>query len=340
MRPCYHGAEQEIEMRHIPSRRSVLAGTAAALAAPFLSRAAGAQSWPARPVRVIIPYPPGGGADTTGRIFFAKLSEALGQQFVIDNRGGAGGTIAEAVAAKADPDGYTILYDATAFSVNPFLYGKLSFDYGKDFQPVFLASLVPNILVVNKDVPVKTVADVIAMAKAAPDGIDFASSGNGTVQHLSLEMFRHMTGTKINHIPYRGGGPALNDVMGGQVKFFFSNGSASIGQVQAGAVKAIAHTGKGRLGTLPDLPPVSDTIPGFEAYEWNGVFVPTGTPREIVQKLNAGLNGMLKQPEVTERLNKLNIDYRENTPEEFGAFVKAEMEKWSRVVKEANIKLG
>ncbi len=146
---------------------------------------------------------------------------------MIDNRGGAGGTIAEAIAAKADPDGYTILYDATAFSINPFLYSKLSFDYGKDFQPVLLTTLVPNILVVNKDVAAKSVADVIALAKAAPDGLDFASSGNGTVQHLSLEMFRHMTGTKINHIPYRGGGPALNDVIGGQVKYFFSNGSAS-----------------------------------------------------------------------------------------------------------------
>ena len=324
----------------IATRRSFLSSAAATLATPLLADSALAQSWPARPVRVIIPYPPGGGADTVGRIYFAKLSEALGQQFVIDNRGGAGGTIAEAVAAKADPDGYTILYDATAFSVNPFLYQRLPFDYGKDFQPVFLASLVPNILVVNKEVPAKTVADVIAMAKAAPDGLDFASSGNGTVQHLSLEMFRHMTGTKINHIPYRGGGPALNDLIGGQVKFFFSNGSASIGHVQAGAVKAIAHTGRGRLNTLPDLPPVADTIPGFEAYEWNGVVVPAGTPREIVQKLNTSLNALLKQGDVPERLKKLNVDYRENTPEEFGTFVKAEMEKWSRVVKEANIKLG
>jgi tripartite-type tricarboxylate transporter receptor subunit TctC len=323
-----------------PTRRRLLKGAAAALASPLFARAASAQSWPTRSVRVIIPYPPGGGADTTGRIFFARLTEHFGQQFVIDNRAGAGGTIAEAVAAKADPDGYTILYDATAFSVNPFLYTKLSFDYGKDFQPVFLASLVPNILVVNKDVPAKTVADVIALAKAAPDGLDFASSGNGTVQHLSLEMFRHMTGTKIHHIPYRGGGPALNDVMGGQVKFFFSNGSASIGQVQAGAVKAIAHTGHGRLRTLPDLPPVSDTIPGFEAYEWNGVFVPAGTPGEIIAKLNAGLNAMLKEPAVTDRLDNLNVAYRPNTPDDFRAFVAAEMEKWSRVVKEANIKLG
>jgi tripartite-type tricarboxylate transporter receptor subunit TctC len=332
-------AQGETTLRTTIDRRHILKG-AAALAAPLLARSASAQSWPAHSVRVIIPYPPGGGADTTGRIFFAKLSDALGQSFVIDNRGGAGGTIAEAVAAKADPDGYTVLYDATAFSVNPFLYTKLSFDYGKDFQPVFLASLVPNILIVSKDVPANTVADVIAMAKASPDGLNFASSGNGTVQHLSLEMFRHMTGTRINHIPYRGGGPALNDVMGGQVKFFFSNGSASIGHVLAGAVKAIAHTGRGRLGTLPDLPPVSDTIPGFEAYEWNGVFLPAGAPREIVTKLNAGLNSLLKQADVTDRLKKLNIDYRENTPEEFGAFVKAEMEKWSRVVKEANIKLG
>src|SRR5438067_3781431 len=328
-------------LRHTITRRRVLKGTAAALATPFLPRAASAQAaWPTRAVRVIIPYPPAGGADTVGRIYFAKLSEALGQQFVIDNRGGAGGTIAEAAAAKADPDGYNILYDATAFSVNPFLYSKLPFDYVKDFQPVFLASLVPNLLIVNKDVAAKTVADVIALAKAAPDGIDFASSGNGTVQHLSLEMFRHMTGTRINHIPYRGGGPALNDVMGGQVNFFFSNGSASIGQVQAGAVKAIAHTGRGRLRTAPDLPPVSDTIPGFEAYEWNGVFVPTGTPAAIIEKLNAGLNAMLNEPAVTERLDKLNVAYRPNTPEEFRAFVAAEMEKCSRVVKEANIKLG
>jgi tripartite-type tricarboxylate transporter receptor subunit TctC len=334
-----HG-EDFLHHKPNPTRRRLLTTAGAALAAPLIGKAAMAQAaWPSRPVRAIVPYPPGGGADTTARIILGKLGESLGQQFVIDNRGGAGGTIAEAVAAKADPDGYTILYDATAFSVNPFLYPKLSFDYNKDFQPVFLASLVANLLLVNNAVPAKTVADVIALAKAAPDGLDFASSGNGTVQHLCLEMFRHMTGTKINHIPYRGGGPALNDVMGGQVKFFFSNGSASIGQVQGGAVKALAHTGKGRLGTLPDLPPVSDTIPGFEAYEWNGVFVPTGTPPEIIQKLNTGLNAMIKEPEVAARLKKLNVEYRANTPEEFRTFVAAEMEKWSRVVKEANIKL-
>ena len=328
-------------MFHIkPTRRRLLKGAAATLATPFLMRSASAQDWPTKPVRVIVPYPPGGGADTVSRIFFTRLSETWGQQFVIDNRGGAGGTIAAAMAAKADPDGYTILYDATAFSVNPFLYSNLSFDYGKAFQPVFLASLVPNILVVTPSVEAKTVADVIALAKATSGGLDFASSGNGTVQHLSLEMFRYMTGTQINHIPYRGGGPALNDVIGGQVKFFFSNGSASVGLVQSGKVRGIAHTGKGRLATLPDLPPVSDTIPGFEAFEWNGVFVPAGTSPAIIQKLNTGLNAMLRDPVVIDRLDKLNVSYRPNTPDDFRAFVAAEMEKWSRVVKDANIKLG
>jgi tripartite-type tricarboxylate transporter receptor subunit TctC len=296
--------------------------------------------YPARPVRVIVPYPAGGGADTVSRILLAKLSDGLGQQFVIENRGGAGGTIGAAVAAKAERDGYTVLYDATAFSVNPSLYARLPYDTLNDFQPVFLASLVPNLLVVHPSVEAKTVEDVIAIAKAAPGGLDWASSGNGTVQHLSLELFRLRTGVKLNHIPYRGGGPALNDLIGGQVKFFFSNGAASIGHIQSGALRAIAHTGRGRLRTLPDIPAVAETLPGFEAYEWNGVFVPAGTPAPIVAKLNAGLNAVLRQQEVIDRLNALNVEFRENTPEEFRAFVKAEMQKWERVVREANITLG
>jgi tripartite-type tricarboxylate transporter receptor subunit TctC len=233
-----------------------------------------------------------------------------------------------------------ILHDGTAFSVNGSLYPNLPFDYRTDFDPVFLASLVPNILVVTPSLPVKTIADVIAFAKASPGGIDMASSGNGTLQHLSLEMFRHQTGIKINHVPYRGGGIALTDVMSGQVKFFFANGSSVVGQIQGGVVKAIAHTGKGRLASLPDIPPVSDTLPGFEAFEWNGVFVPHGTPADIVRKLNAGLNAALRAPDVVTRFKELNIESRENTPEEFGSFVRSQMDLWSRVVKEANIKLG
>jgi tripartite-type tricarboxylate transporter receptor subunit TctC len=319
------------------TRRTLLAGMAAA---PFAGGAAAQSAWPDRPVRVMVPYPPAGGADTTARILFGKLGADLGQQFVIENRGGAGGTIGEAMVARAPADGYTILHDATAFSVNSSLYPDLPFDYRKDFDPVFLASLVPNILVATPSVPVKTVADVVAFAKASPGGIDMASSGNGTLQHLSLEMFRHMTGVNINHVPYRGGGLALTDVMSGQVKFFFANGSSVIGLINGGQVKAIAHTGKGRLAGLPDIPPVSDTLPGFEAFEWNGVFVPHGTSPAIVQKLNAGLNEALRSPDVSARFAQLNIESRPNTPEEFRTFVQGQMELWGRVLNEANIRLG
>jgi len=319
------------------SRRALLAGIATA---PFVRGASAQAAWPNRPVQTMVPYPPAGGADTTARILYAKVGAILGQQFVIENRGGAGGTIGEALVAKAAPDGYTILHDGTAYSINGALYSNLPFDYNRDFDAVALVSLVPNILVVTPSLPVNTLADVIAYAKAAPDGIDMASSGNGTLQHLSLEMFRFMTGVKVNHVPYRGGGPALNDVMGGQVKFFFSNGSSVVGMIQGGKVKAIAHTGKGRLKSLPDIPPVSDTLPGFEAYEWNGVFVPHGTPPDIVRTLNGAINEAIRAPDVKEHFERLNIDSRPNTPEEFGAFVKDQMERWGKVVKEANIKLG
>jgi tripartite-type tricarboxylate transporter receptor subunit TctC len=319
------------------TRRSALA---ALVGAAFTGAATAQAAWPERPVRVMVPYPPAGGADTTARIIYAKLSEILGQQFAVENRGGAGGTIGEELVAKAAPDGYTILHDATAFSVNGTLYQNLPFDYRRDFDPVFLISLVPNILVATPSTPVQTVADLIALAKASPGGIDMASSGNGTLQHLCLEMFRQRTGIKINHVPYRGGGLALTDVMAGQVKFFFANGSAAIGLIEGGKLKAIAHTGKGRLANLRDVPPISETLPGFEAYEWNGVFVPHGTPPMIVQKLNASLNAALVSPQVSARFAELNIESRQNTPAEFRAYVENQMELWSRVVKEANIKLG
>lgn len=319
------------------SRRTLLAGIAAA---PFVPSASAQAAWPNRSVSVMVPYPPAGGADTTARILYAKVGTILGQQFVIENRGGAGGTIGEAAVAKAAPDGYTILHDASAYSVNGALYSNLPFDYNKDFDAVGLVSLVPNILVVTPSLPVNTMADVIAYAKAAPDGIDIASSGNGTLQHLSLEVFRFMTGAKVNHVPYRGGGPALNDVIAGQVKFYFANGSAVVGMIQGGQVKAIAHTGKGRLKSLPDIPPASDSLPGFEAYEWNGVFVPHGTPPAIVSSLNGAINEAIRAPDVKERFEQLNIDSRRNTPEEFRAFVKDQIERWGNVVKEANIKIG
>jgi len=291
-------------------------------------------------VRVMVPYPPAGGADTTARIIYARLSQDFGQQFAIENRGGAGGTIGEQAVASAAPDGYTILHDATAFSVNASLYQDLPFDYRNDFDPVFLVAQVANILVVTPSVAVTTVADVIAFAQASPGGIDMASSGNGTLQHLLLELFARAAGIKINHIPYRGGGLAMTDVMAGQVKFYFANGSAAVGLIQSGKLKAIAHTGKGRLASLPDIPPLSDTLPGFEGYDWNGVFVPHGTPAAIALKLNAGLNAALISPQVAARFAELNIQSRPNTPEEFRAYVESQMQLWNRVVKEANIKLG
>jgi tripartite-type tricarboxylate transporter receptor subunit TctC len=333
--------EDNVQPAHAFTRRRFLAGSAAAAGLVSPMRAAFAQTtYPARPVKVVIPYPPAGGADTVGRLLFQKLGEMWGQQFVIDNRGGAGGTIAAAAVAKAEHDGYTIMYDATAFSVNPSLYPRLPYDTVKDFEPIFLSALISNLLVVNKAVEAKTVADVIALAKATPGGLDWASSGNGTVQHLALEMFRHQAGIKLNHIPYRGGGPVLNDLIAGQVKFYFSNAAASIGHVQAGTLKCLAHTGKGRLATLPDVPAVAETLPGYEAYEWHGVFAPTGTAPEIIAKLNAGLNAVIKQPDIARRLEQLNVEARQNTPDEFRAFVAAEMDKWGRVVREANIKLG
>ena len=217
---------------------------ASAGAVPLLmgaGRASAQATYPTRPVKVVIPYPPAGGADTVGRILFQKLGEMWGAQFVIDNRGGAGGTIAAAAVAKAERDGTTIMYDATAHSVNPSLYPNLPYDTVKDFAPIFLSALVTNLLVVNKAVEAKTVADVIALAKATPGGLEWASSGNGTVQHLALEMFKHQAKIQLNHIPYRGGGLVLNDLIAGQVKFYFSNAAASIGHVQSGTIKCLAH---------------------------------------------------------------------------------------------------
>jgi tripartite-type tricarboxylate transporter receptor subunit TctC len=240
--------------------------------------------------------------------------------------------------AKSNPDGYTLLYDASAFSINPSLYSNLSFDYAKDFEPVFLAALVPNILVVTPSVPVTSVADIVAMGKNTPRGLNFASSGFGTVQHLSLEMFRLASNTKINHVPYAGGGPALKAVSAGRVKFFFSNAASSIPLVQSGRLKAVAHTGNGRLATLPELPSVKESFAGFEAYDWNGVFVPAGTPQSVVERLSTSLDAAARDPQVIAQLRALNVETRNNSPSEFRTFVEAERLKWGRLVREANIK--
>jgi tripartite-type tricarboxylate transporter receptor subunit TctC len=320
------------------TRRDVLLGGLGGAVAGALSRPAIAQNaWPTRPVKVVVPYAAGGGADTMCRLLCGHLQDALGQSFVIDNRGGGGGTIGAGVAAKAEPDGYTVLYDATAFSINPALLPALPYDSAKDFVPVFLAGVVPNLLVVNPSVPQSTVAEIIAAAKSG-NGIDWASSGNGTVQHLSLELFRAQAGIKLNHIPYRGGAPALNDIIGGHVKYMFSNAAASTPLVLSGTLKAIAHTGQGRLASLPNVPPVSDTLPGFVTHEWNGVFLPAGTPKDIVDRLNTALNAAITAKPVVERMALLSVTGRANTPAEFASFVAAETERWTKVIREGNIK--
>jgi tripartite-type tricarboxylate transporter receptor subunit TctC len=325
-------------MRTTMTRRRFGYGAAGLVAVGELPRRAWAQAaYPAKPVKVVVPYAAGGGADTLSRLLFAKVSEDLGQAFLIDNRGGGGGTIGAGIAAKAAPDGYTILHDATAFSVNPTLLPSLPYDTKKDFVPVFLAGIVPNLLVVHPSVEQKTVAEIIAEAKKV-GSLDWASSGNGTVQHLALELFRSRAGITLNHVPFKGGAPALNDLMGGHIKYFFSNAAASTTHVKSGKIRAIAHTGTGRLASLPDVAPVADTLPGFEAYEWNGVFAPAGTPKEIVDRLNTALNAAIKTPAVLERTAALSVETRANTSAEFAAFVASEIDKWGKVVRDGNIK--
>ena len=299
---------------------------------------AAAADYPARQVRVVVPFPPGGGADTISRVLFTKLSEDFGHQFIIDNRGGGSGTIGAGLVAKAQADGYVILHDATGHSINPSMFATLPYNAARDFDPVFLAGTVPNLLVMHPSIKATTVTELIALAKATKEGLNWASSGTGSVQHMALELFKVSAGVPLNHIPYKGGAPALIDVVGGHTKFYFSNAAASSSHVRAGTVRSIAHTGRGRLAALPDIPPMADTLPGYEAYEWNGVFVPAGTPRATVERLNTGLNAVIRMPAVVERMATLSVQVRANTPAEFGAYVKSETEKWGKIIRGANIK--
>ena len=317
--------------------RRTLLGAGAGLA--LASQAGAATSWPERPVKVIVTYPPGGGADTVSRILFASMAERLGQQFVIENRAGGGGTIGAQAAARSPNDGYTLMHDATAFSVNPALFPKLPYDSARDFEPIFLACVVPSLLVTTNSTPTKTVADLLAAAKASNGGLDFASAGNGSAQHLALALLAHTAKIPLNHVPYRGGGPAMNDIIGGQILYGFANASGAIGHVRGGSVRAIGHTGTGRMAALPDVPAIAETVPGYECLEWNGVFAPAGTPRDIIAKCNAALNATIADPKIAERLAGLGAAVRQNTPEEFRKFVADATEKWGGVVREANIRI-
>ncbi|WP_159351390.1 Bug family tripartite tricarboxylate transporter substrate binding protein [Roseomonas harenae] len=316
------------------TRRTALAA-GVLLARPALAQ----EGWPNRPIRVVVPYPPGGGSDTVARLIYPRVSARLGQSIVIENRGGATGSIGEAAVARSDPDGYTLMHDAAAITVNPSLLRGLTFDVLRDFQPVTQAVTFPNLLLASPSVPVRTVAEVIAMAKASPRGLDWASSGPGSNQHLALVLFARAAGITVNHVPYRGGGPAVQDVIAGQIPFVFGSASGTTIHARSGAVRAIAHTGTGRLAALPDVPAVAETLADFEALDWQGVFVRRGTPEPIVERLADEIGAVLREPEIAERLTSLGAPPSPMRPAQFEAIVRADLEKWGRVVREAEIRL-
>lgn len=317
---------------------------AALLATPSLllaARTAQAQAgeWPNRPVRVIVPWPPGGTADVVARLLFAAAAEATGQPFVIENRAGATGTIGAAAAAQAAPDGYTVLYGSTGLSVEAALFKNLSYSAQRDFVPVFRSITVPQLLLVNPKVKATTPAELIALSKATPGGLNGASAGIGSIQHLALELFARESGAPVNHVPYRGGAPIYADLMSGQVDLYLGNVNGPIAFLKEGTLRALAHTGRDRLASLPDLPPLSDTLPGFETYEWNGVFVPKGTPDAIVARLNALLNAAQAKPDIAAKLRAQELQTEPNTPQQFAEFFQAQSRRWQGFVKEAGITL-
>jgi tripartite-type tricarboxylate transporter receptor subunit TctC len=295
---------------------------------------------PGRVIRVVNAYGAGGTADIVCRLLFGRLAERSGQSFVVENRPGAGGTIAATVVARAAPDGNTLLYDATAHSVNPALFGpKLPYDTQRDFLPVFLSLITPNTILGSRLFAPRTVPELIAAAKAAPGEIDAGSTGIGSAQHLTLALFNQMAGVQINHVVYRDSPAARNDLVTGRIHLQFSNVPGSVTHVQAGTARVLAHAGDEAVAVLPGVPAIAETLPGFETYEWNGVFLPAGTPEEIRRGLNAALNATAAEPAVAARLAALGGLLRPNTPDEFAGFLEGQFALHGRVVREANIRV-
>ncbi len=308
------------------------------LALPLsLGAMAHAQNYPARPLRLIVPTAPGGGTDFTGRLVAAKLSEAMGQQVVVENRGGGGGSVGADNAAKATADGYTLLLGSIAtHAVNPALYKKLPYDHLKDFAPVSLIGTVPNALVVHPSVPVKSMQEFITYAKANPGKINYGSSGVGSPPHLSMELLRSMTGINLVHVPYKGAGPALADLLGGQVQAMCTSLAGLINFVKSGRVRALGVTTAKRNPQLPDVPTIVESgVPGYDVTIWYAVFAPVATPKAIVDKLNAEMVKALNSSEMKERMALQGMDPAPSTPAELTAFVKAESAKWAKVAKDS-----
>ena len=313
----------------------ILAGSLAAVA---MGQPVIAAEWPQRPVRMLVGFAPGGGTDATARAIAPKLTELLGQQVIVDNRPGATGNIATDITAKATPDGYTILMGTiAALAINPSLYSKLPFDPINDLAPVTRAVDSTNVLVVHPSVPAKTVKELIALAKSKT--LNCGSSGVGGAGHLALELFNLQTGTKITHVPYKGGGPAMIDLLGGNINLIFATAASSVGHIKSGKIRALAVTTAKRAPLVPDLPTVAETgLKGFEANNWYGVVVPAKTPRAIINRLNKDVSAALTVPATKELLFKQGLDVAPDSPEAFGAYIKSETVKWAKVIKAAGLK--
>ena len=313
-------------------RLSQLARIAIAVSCLSFAVIAAAADYPVRPVKWVVPYPPAGTTDVLARIIAQWLSEKMGQQFIVENKPGGGNNIGTEFVINAPPDGYTMLLVNPANGINATLYKNLSFNFVRDIQPVAGLVRTPNVMEVTNSLPVKTVAEFIAYCKANPGKINMASSGSGTSVHLSGELFKSMTGCDMVHVPYKGAGPALTDLIAGQVHVLFDNLPSSAGHIKGGRIRALAVTSARREPSMPDLPTVSETVPGYEATAWFGIGMPKGTPREIVDKLNAEVNRALADPKMRERLAELGGSAMPGTPEEFGKVIAAETEKWAKVV--------
>jgi tripartite-type tricarboxylate transporter receptor subunit TctC len=298
---------------------------------------AAALDYPTRPVRWVVGYPPGGATDIIARLIGQRLSERLGQQFVIENKPGAGNNIATEAVINAEPDGYTVLLVNPANYINATLYTNLKFSVVRDIAPVAAFNRVPNVMTVAKDVPANTVAEFIAYVNANPGKVNMASSGNGTSVHLSGEMFMMMSGAKMQHIPYRGAAPAITDMLGGQVQLIFDNMPSIIQHIRAGSLRALAVTTTARSALLPDVPTLADTVPGYEASALFGMGAPKKTPKEIIEKLNKEINAVLAEPAIKAKLIDLGGEPLIGSPDDFGKMIVAETDKWEKVVKAAGV---